>query len=103
MQALLGALLAWMIRVFLVRAVVKVLFFLGIGITSYVGVSQLMDYAESELLNAYNSLPGTLLQFLVLSRVDYAISVLLAGFSARASFGLATRFGPRLTTPTDGA
>ena len=99
---LLAAAVAALLRIFLIGSVLKVMGFLGIATITYVGATNLIDYAEQQLQSAYGQLPGSLIAFLQLLQVDYAIAILFAAFTFRVSYGLATRFGPRLPNGTPG-
>ena len=94
--------LAFVLRTVSVFLVVRVLFALGLGITTFVGGLALVDAAEQELLNSYSNLPQVVAQLMSVLKVDYAISVIFAAYTFRFIYGLAGRFGPRIPTG-DGA
>lgn len=94
--------LAFVLRSISVFLVVRVLFALGLGITTFAGGLALVDAAEQELLNSYSNLPQVVAQLMSVLKVDYAISVIFAAYTFRFTYGLAGRFGPRIPTG-DGA
>ena len=74
----------------------RVLFALGLGITTFVGGLILIETAENALLASYGSLPATLAQLMAILKVDYAISVIFAGLTFRMTYGISASFGPRI-------
>lgn len=93
---LLASAFAFIVKYLIVRAVVKVLLALGFAITTFVGATELIDYAYDGIENAYGQLPSLVVTMLQILQFDYAIAILFAAFTFNISYGLATRFGPRL-------
>lgn len=98
---LIATALAFVLRSVSIFLVVRVLFALGLGITTFVGGLALIETAETALLASYDGLPTTVAQLMAILKVDYAISVIFAGLTFRMTYGISATFGPRL--PATGA
>jgi hypothetical protein len=94
---LFAAAFAFVLKSIAVGLVVRVLLSLGFAVTTFIGADALITAAEQELMGAFNALPATVAQLLAILKIDYAVSVLFAGYTFKVTYGLLTRFGPRLT------
>mgnify|MGYP000725309758 CR=1 FL=1 len=100
---LLAGALAFVMQAIAVHLVVRTLFALGLGITTFVGATELIDYAHDQVQASYAELPATISTLMGILKVDYAISIMFAALTFRVTYGLATRFGPRLPGAGQGA
>lgn len=96
---LLATVVAFVLKAVAVGLVVRVLLALGFAVTTFVGADAIISAAESELMSAYSTLPTVTAQLLAILKIDYAVSVVFAALTFKVSYGLLTRFGPRLTQP----
>ena len=58
----------------------------GVGIVAYTGFSQVMSFATSEIMSAFNGLPSVAAQIAGILNIDRAISVVLSAYSIKMTF-----------------
>lgn len=61
----------------------RVLWLLGISAVYYTGMTAVTSTLESQMMGNINSLPGTMLAYFGLLKIDIAISIFLSAISIR--------------------
>jgi len=64
----------------------RVLISLGVGVASWIGMGIVLDYAFGHIVDSFNGLPGLLLHFAALLKIDIAVNMIMGAATAR--FGL---------------
>lgn len=62
-------------------ALVRVLYTLGMGIITYIGLDALLGYATDQIKGALGYLPDLALNLMGLAQMDIAINIILSAYS----------------------
>jgi len=75
----------------------KALIGIGIGVITYEGVTQALNYARDQVVASWGLLPGNVAQVLALFGFNEFFGIVLGAIAARAAFTAVARFG-RITS-----
>lgn len=76
-----------------VNLVVKVLLALGIGFVSYSGITNILDYAQTEIQNRAAALPPEVLQMFSIMNIDVYITTVMSALAIKLSLKGVTTAG----------
>lgn len=73
--------------------IAKIVLSLGLGLLTFAGYLEVMDYLESQVVSAWGGIPAAALAYLTIAGFTDALGIILAALSIRAAITFAPRLG----------